>query len=166
MESRHPDDLRLPITLTDLSQPIGNGISFSFGAKALCRTYPCQDSHVSMPEWSATRTRPGEKSASSRETSVAVSLAHSQKSQRYLSADRRAPPLSVVGQVQISPPNALERRSAATVGGIWLTGTTAHVGTLQAWPESMIRFPALPCYHVLPPWQDMPILAGQQQRRA
>jgi len=31
-----------------------NGISFCFVAKALCRTCPCQDSHVSISEWTGT----------------------------------------------------------------------------------------------------------------
>jgi hypothetical protein len=36
-----------------------NGISSCFVAKALCRTCPCQDSHVSISEWSAIRTEIG-----------------------------------------------------------------------------------------------------------
>jgi hypothetical protein len=35
-----------------------SGISFCFVAKALCRTCPCHYSHVSISEWSATRTKP------------------------------------------------------------------------------------------------------------
>ena len=34
-----------------------SGISFCFVAKALCRTCPCHYSHVSISEWSATRTK-------------------------------------------------------------------------------------------------------------
>src|ERR1700736_2998043 len=51
MESRQSDDLRL---LDGSITTDRNGISFCFVAKALCRTCPCQDSHVSISEWSGT----------------------------------------------------------------------------------------------------------------
>jgi hypothetical protein len=51
MESRQSDDLRL---LDGSNTTDRNGISFCFVAKALCRSCPCQDSHVSISEWLAT----------------------------------------------------------------------------------------------------------------